>query len=78
MKRTDLLLDEHLLEQASRLGGKRTYSATVNRALGDFIREIRAGGIPHLAGPGLWEGALTDMRRDRPRHGSAHALGRLC
>ena len=33
MKRTNLVLDEKLLEEATRLAGERTYSRTVERAL---------------------------------------------
>lgn len=64
MKRTNLVLNEQTLEEALRLSGERTYSATVNRALDEFVRRIRAGRILELAGSGLWEGDLTDMRRD--------------
>jgi Arc/MetJ family transcription regulator len=65
MKRTNLVLDEELLEEAVRLSGERTYSRTVERALEDFVRRIRAGRILELAGSGLWEGDLAEMRRDR-------------
>lgn len=64
MKRTNLVLDEQLLETAQRMSGERTYSATVNRALEDFVRRMRAGRILELAGSGLWEGDLGDMRSD--------------
>ena len=66
MKRTNLVLDEELLEQAIRLSGERTYSRVVARALEDFVRRIRAGKILELAGAGLWDGNLSEMRRDRP------------
>ncbi len=36
MKRTNLVLDEHLLEEAVRLSGERTYSRAVERALEEF------------------------------------------
>jgi Arc/MetJ family transcription regulator len=65
MKRTNLVLDEQLLEEATRLSGERTYSAAVNRALEDFVRRIKAGQILELAGSGLWEGDLSEMRGDR-------------
>ena len=64
MKRTNLVLNEQTLEEALRLSGERTYSATVNPPLDEFVRRIRAGRILELAGSGLWEGDLTDMRRD--------------
>jgi Arc/MetJ family transcription regulator len=67
MKRTNLVLDERLLEEATRLAGERTYSRTVDRALADFVRRARAGKLLELAGSGLWEGDLAAMRRDAPK-----------
>jgi Arc/MetJ family transcription regulator len=67
MKRTNLVLDEELLEEATRLAGNRTYSGTVNLALRDFVRRARARRILELAGSGLWEGTLGEMRGDRPK-----------
>ena len=66
MKRTNLVLDEHLLDEAMRLSGERTYSAAVGRALADFVRRVRANRILELAGSGRWEGNLSEMRADRP------------
>ena len=66
MKRTSLVLDERLLEEAVKLSGERTYSAAVARALEDFVRRVRANRIVELAGSGLWEGNLAEMRADRP------------
>jgi Arc/MetJ family transcription regulator len=68
MKRTNLVLDEHLLEEAVRLSGERTYSRAVERALDDFVRRARARRILDLAGSGLWEGTLSEMRDDQPRN----------
>jgi len=65
MKRTNLVLDERLLEEANRLSGERTYSRTVERALADFVRRAKARQILNLAGSGLWEGDLAVMREDR-------------
>ena len=65
MKRTNLVLDEHLLEEATRLSGERTYSRTVERALEEFIKRIKARQILELAGSGLWEGDLSIVREDR-------------
>lgn len=64
MKRTNLVLDEHLLEEAVKLGGERTYSRTVERALEEFVRRIKARRILDLAGSGLWEGDLAVVRED--------------
>jgi Arc/MetJ family transcription regulator len=66
MKRTNLVLDEVLLDEALRLGGERTYSRTVDRALEEFVRRLKARRILDLAGTGGWTGDLASMRRDRP------------
>jgi Arc/MetJ family transcription regulator len=75
MKRTNLVLDEQLLEEAVRLGGARTYSQAVNEALADYTRRIRTRQILDLAGLGLWSGDLSEMRRDRPARRSRKAAG---
>jgi len=70
MKRTNLVLREDLLEEAVRLSGERTYSRAVERALEDFVKRSKARQILDLSGSGLWEGSLSEMRRDRKRRGS--------
>ena len=64
MKRTNLVLDEKLLEEATRLSAQRTYSKAVDLALSEFVRRARAGKILRLSGSGLWEGDLAVMRHD--------------
>lgn len=66
MKRTNLVLDETLLEEAARLSGAKTWSGAVQQALQDFVRRAKARRILELRGLGLWEGNLGEMRRDRP------------
>jgi Arc/MetJ family transcription regulator len=65
MKRTNVVLDTDLLEEATRLSGQKTWSATIQRALEEFVRRAKAGKILELRGSGLWEGDLAEMRRDR-------------
>jgi Arc/MetJ family transcription regulator len=65
MKRTNLVLDENLLDEATRLSGERTYSRAVERALEDFVRRAKARRLLDLAGSGLWEGNLAVVRADR-------------
>jgi hypothetical protein len=65
MKRTNLVLREDLLLEAARLSGEKTWSATVDRALEEFVRRFKARQILDLRGSGLWEGSLADMRDDR-------------
>ena len=66
MKRTNVVLDEDLLEEAVRLSGERTYSRTIERALQELVRRAKAHQIDRLAGSGLWTGDLSTMRRDAP------------
>jgi len=65
MKRTNLVLDEKLLEEARRMLGARTYSETVNKALDEAIRITKIRGIPQFFGKIKWEGDLSEMRKDR-------------
>jgi Arc/MetJ family transcription regulator len=66
MKRTNVVVDEDLLEEAVRVSGERTYSRTIERALQEMVRRAKARGIYELAGTGAWTGDLADMRGDRP------------
>ena len=67
MKRTNLVLQEDVLEEAIRLSGERTYSRTVDRALSEFVRRMKARRILDLAGSGAWTGDLAVMRDDSTR-----------
>jgi hypothetical protein len=64
MKRTNVVIDETLLDEAVRLSGERTYSRTIERALEEMVRRAKARTIDQLAGSGLWGGSLAEMRRD--------------
>lgn len=64
MKRTNLVLPEHLLEEATRLSGEKTYSRAVERALEEFVRRFKARRILELSGSGLWQGDLSVVRED--------------
>jgi len=66
MKRTNLVLNEELLSQATRVLGAKTYSAAVNTALEEIIRVRRIQSIPQFFGTGIWQGKLSEMREDRP------------
>jgi Arc/MetJ family transcription regulator len=58
------MVDEQLLAEALKLGGERTYSKTVERALVEFVKRIKARKILQLGGSGAWSGDLGEMRRD--------------
>jgi Arc/MetJ family transcription regulator len=67
MKRTNLVLNENVLEEATRVLGAKTYSATVNLALEEVLRLRKIQSLPQFFGLGLWKGDLAEMREDRPR-----------
>jgi Bacterial antitoxin of type II TA system, VapB len=67
MKRTNLVLDESLLVQATQVLAAKTYSAAVNIALQEVIRLRKIQSIPQSFGSGIWEGDLSQMREDRAR-----------
>ena len=67
MKRTNLVLDPHLLEEATRVLHAKTYSAAVNAALKEVVRVRRIQRLPEFFGSGIWEGNLSEMREDNPQ-----------
>jgi hypothetical protein len=67
MKRTNLVLNEAILKEATRILGAKTYSSAVNQAMEEVIRIRKIQSLPQFFGRGLWEGNLSQMREDRPR-----------
>ena len=65
MKRTNLVLDAKLLDEATHLLGVKTYSAAVNLALAEVMRLRKIQSLPQFFGQGLWQGDLQEMREDR-------------
>jgi len=79
MKRTNLVLDPELLDQATHLLGVKTYSAAVNLALAEVMRLRTIQDLPRFFGQGLWQGNLQEMREDRVErhiHGKKPQRGR--
>jgi Arc/MetJ family transcription regulator len=66
MKRTNLVLDPLLLEEATRVLRVKTYSAAVNTALREVLRVRRIQRLPEFFGTNLWEGNLAEMSEDQP------------
>lgn len=66
MRRTSVVLDERLLEEAVRVSGEGSYARTIERALTEFVQRARAQRISSYAGTGVWQGNLAEMRRDLP------------
>jgi Arc/MetJ family transcription regulator len=62
MKRTNLVLDEQLLDEARKSAGLKTYSEVVNLALRELVRKNTFERIDGYANSGIWDGNLADMR----------------
>lgn len=66
MKRTNLIVDEDLLERARQVSGERTYSAAVNKVLEEYVRvETVKRGVEELRamkGAGIFPGYLKHIR----------------
>ncbi len=62
MKRTNLVLDEDILDKAKLVLGLKTYSEVVNTALREIVRLKTFEQIDQFASSGIWEGDLNEMR----------------
>jgi Arc/MetJ family transcription regulator len=64
MKRTNLVLDEQMLESARSIAGIKTYSEVVNLALTEFVRRKTFERVDSYASSDIWEGNVAEMRGD--------------
>jgi len=71
MRRTNLVLNGEVLEEAVRVLGVKTYSAAVNLALEEVLRLRKIQGLRQFFGKIRWDGDLAEMRGDRPRRAPA-------
>jgi len=67
MKRTNLVLNEEVLKEATRILGAKTYSEAVNTALQEVVRRNQVQSVARFFGTGIWKGDLSEMREDRSR-----------
>lgn len=63
--RTNIVIDDDLMNEALRVTGLKTKKEVVEEALKTLIRIERQKGILALRGKVHWEGNLDEMRRDR-------------
>lgn len=66
--RTNIDLDDDLLDRAMRASGDRTKRATVHRALALLVDTASQGRLRRLRGSVRWTGNLDESRQGR-RHG---------
>ncbi len=65
MLRTNIELDEKLLEEAMKLTHKKTRKELVNFALKELACRIRRKKLLELEGKVKWNGSLGEMRKSR-------------
>jgi len=63
--RTNILLDDQLVNRAKRLTGLKTKRAVVDEALRTLVRLKEQERIRSLRGQLHWEGDLDELRRSR-------------
>jgi Arc/MetJ family transcription regulator len=64
-KRTNIVIDDELVEAGMKATGLKTRRALVDYALRDLLRRENQGKILELKGKIRWEGDLASMRRRR-------------
>ena len=65
MKRTNIILDEKLIEKGKKVTGLKTSKSVVDFALKELIRHSNQRRILDLFGTVEWEGNLAQMRSMR-------------
>ncbi len=65
MHRTNIELDEKLVNEWMRLFKKKTKKELIDFALREVIRREKAKGVLALEGKVNWEGNLREMRKGR-------------
>ena len=62
--RTNIVIDDHLMDDALRLTGFKTKNQAVEAGLQMLVRLARQEEIRKLRGQIPWQGDLDEMRRD--------------
>lgn len=65
MKRTNIVLDEKLVEESKKLTGIKTVKEVVDYALREVVRRKKQLGLLKLKGKVKWVGKLDEMRATR-------------
>lgn len=63
--RTNIVIDDELMDEAMRLSGLTTKRAVVEEALQLLIKVKKQAGIRKLKGKVMWEGDLDELRTGR-------------
>ena len=65
MKRTNVELDQNLINDCLKATGIKTQKALIDHALRELLRHEKQSKILELKGKVEWEGSLDDWRRGR-------------
>ncbi|MBN1625199.1 MAG: type II toxin-antitoxin system VapB family antitoxin [Deltaproteobacteria bacterium] len=65
MKRTNVVLDDNLVEECAKLTGIKTQKALIDHALPELLRNENHLKILELKGNVSWEGNLEEWRKGR-------------
>jgi Arc/MetJ family transcription regulator len=63
--RTNIVLDEELVEEVKRLTSLKTKKEVVDLALHELAKQLKRRKLLELRHKGLWEGDLVESRRQR-------------
>jgi Arc/MetJ family transcription regulator len=65
MSRTNIVLDDRLVDEALKLTHLKTKKDVVNYALKELVRKTKRKGLLKLEGAVTWAGDLAEMRKSR-------------
>ncbi|OYX22310.1 MAG: DUF2191 domain-containing protein [Algoriphagus sp. 32-45-6] len=65
--RTNIELNQELIEEIMKLTAISTKKEVVNKALEEYLRKLKLAELADLAGKIEWEGDLDEMRTGRIR-----------
>ncbi|WP_373548185.1 type II toxin-antitoxin system VapB family antitoxin [Haliscomenobacter sp.] len=63
--RTNIVIDDQLMDQAINLSGLDTKKAVVEQALKLYVQLLQQAALRELRGKLRWEGDLDQMRQDQ-------------
>lgn len=63
--RTNIVIDDQLMDQAINLSGLETKKAVVEQALKLYVQLLQQAALRELRGKLRWEGDLDQMRQDQ-------------
>lgn len=63
--RTNIVIDDQLMDQAINLSGLETKKAVVEQALKLYVQLLQQAALRELRGKLRWEGDLNQMRQDQ-------------